>query len=137
MGELINGRTPEEIKIGILCSNGCCDCPYAGFITEDETCSEHVEKDTIALIELLEAERDAALAKVPKWISVEEQLPEHDKPVIIRIKRMPGVVYYAVATRDDGFSSGWITNDEDFNSDWGSPKVTHWMPLPEASEEEG
>ena len=76
MGELINGRTPEEIKDALKhCIEpvpyGCEVCPY------NETCLEHApEIDALALIELLESERDAALAKVPKWISVEEREPE-------------------------------------------------------------
>ena len=69
MGELINGRTPEEIKDGLKhCIEpvpyGCEVCPY------NETCLEHApEIDALALIEHLEA-------KVPKWISVEEREPE-------------------------------------------------------------
>ena len=76
MADLINGRTPEEIKDALKhCIEpvpyGCEVCPY------NETCLEHApEIDAIALIERLESERDAAMAKVPKWISVEERLPE-------------------------------------------------------------
>lgn len=76
MDEKINGRTPEEIKAALKhCIDpvpyGCEVCPY------NETCLEHApEIDGIALIERLESERDAALAKVPKWISVEERKPE-------------------------------------------------------------
>ena len=126
MGELINGRTPEEIKRGILCSNGCCDCPYAGCISEDETCSEYVERDTLALIERLESERDAALAKVPRWISVEERLPE---------KRGTYLCNYMFE------ESGRIVMSCDYLGDKGwsfmTADVTHWMPmLPEPPKEE-
>ena len=76
MGELINSRTPEEIKERLGCcskENGCLECPdvAAG------DCSLKLCADALALIERLESERDAALAKVPKWISVEERLPEY------------------------------------------------------------
>lgn len=72
MGELINGRTPEEIKRGLdmhsrreSCVEDGVYCPYyarckMGF--------PPVMKDALALIEHLEA-------KVPKWISVEEREP--------------------------------------------------------------
>lgn len=128
MSDLINGRTPEEIKAALSICNTvggkCRDCPY------NEKCVDHPpEVDALAYIERLEA-------KQPKWISVDDRLPKFDENVVIRIRRNPGVVYYAVATRDETLGSGWNTNDEDFNSHWGDPKVTHWMPLHELLEEE-
>lgn len=77
--DLINGRTPEEIKRWVDGRATCNTCPK-----EHEVGCEYGERtedcqmsiDTIAYIERLESERDAALAKVPKWISVEERLPE-------------------------------------------------------------
>ena len=138
MGELINGRTPEEIKIGILCSNGCCDCPYAGFINEDETCSEYVEKDTIALIERLEAERDAALAKVPKRISVEERLPEKlnennqayltEEVIGFDDEECAYIGQFMVYKHDGHYT---FFDGHHFRDD-----ITHWMPTPEPPEEE-
>ena len=63
--ELINSRTPEEIKERLWCcskENGCLECPdvAAG------DCSLKLCADALALIERLESERDAALAKVPR-----------------------------------------------------------------------
>ena len=55
MGELINGRTPEEIKIAIGCMVPCGKCPYRGWIPTDEGCAPHVGVDTLAYIEYLEA----------------------------------------------------------------------------------
>lgn len=73
MIELINGKTPEEIKSALSrCGtyNRCRsekngDCPYY----VDCLIGIHrmkPMKDALAMIERLEAERDAALAKVPK-----------------------------------------------------------------------
>lgn len=77
MGELINGRTPEEIKAALeMCSEICfgrSDCPYYDGV--NERCQTKLTADALALIERLEAERDAALAKVPRWIRVEERQP--------------------------------------------------------------
>lgn len=128
MGELINGRTPEEIKRGILCSNRCCDCSYAGCISEDETCSEYVERDALALIERLESERDAALAKVPKWISVEERLPEES-----------GYYLYLCDSPIRGLQNGvgvsYFQHKAKLWKKVYNPCVTHWMPLPESKKE--
>lgn len=66
MSDLINGRTPEEIKSGlrhcwVRCKGGeDGDCPYY------DDCSQwgatkNLEKDALALIERLESERDAAI----------------------------------------------------------------------------
>lgn len=73
MSELINGRTAEEIKTAIVeCENRACkDCPYYADCLAGET-KLQITKDALALIERLESERDAALAKVPmvhaEWI---------------------------------------------------------------------
>lgn len=103
MGELINGRCPAEIKSGLrnmletcadisgikdtICQKMC--CPY----DDDNCCHETILMGALALIERLEseheeferleAERDAALAKVPKWISVEERLPQYSTMYLV------------------------------------------------------
>ena len=87
--EKINGRTPEEIKAGLkACTTakvpgyGCnIPCPYLN----TPNCWLPVKSDALALIERLESERDAALAKVPKWISVEEYLPENEECVLVTV----------------------------------------------------
>ena len=78
MTELINGRTPEEIKRWVDGRATCNTCPKEHEVgCEDGERTEDCQMtiDTIAYIERLESERDAALAKVPKWISVKEQEP--------------------------------------------------------------
>lgn len=60
MGELINGRTPERIKANLKqCSKvrGCAGCEHLG----DLGCVEQNIRYTLALIEHLESERDAAV----------------------------------------------------------------------------
>lgn len=91
MGELINGRTPEHIKAGLRCrvigDTKCSDCAYYGTflyeIGQREYECDDIDSDALALIERLEAERDVALAKVPRWISVEERLPESGVHVFV------------------------------------------------------
>ena len=128
MSELINGRTPEAIKDKILwcCSAMCCgECKYDA--DGDFCSSDTVLKDALALIERLESERDAALAKVPKWISVEERLPEEGERVlctdgrcVFEQYRVPLSCVYG--TWDRGGLKSPMQN------------VTHWMPLPEPPE---
>lgn len=134
MGELINGRTAEAIKDKILwcCSAMCCgECKYDA--DGDFCSSDTVLKDAIAMIERIESERDAALAKVPKWISVEERLPEPYQHVIVHVrhtekwrgKAKPEDCWHVVE-EDCWLGDGWDCNaDEDIH------EITHWMPLPE------
>ena len=85
MTDLINGRTPEEIKrvlawrifrCGDLdCGDlDCGDCPYGDICSHEN--EERSEPDALALIEHLEA-------KIPKWISVKDRLPKNEETVLI------------------------------------------------------
>lgn len=148
MGELINGRTPEEIKqelqwlaYGCRESNTECDeCIHA------EICSNVTERgapcNALALIEHLESERDAALAKVPRWISVEGKMPPEDTKVLVyateKIKgfgSVTAICEYSETTSMFGNKTGrydWSSPWEYFHVDY---DITHWMPLPEPPKE--
>ncbi len=66
----------------------------------------------------------------PKWISVEERLPENGRVLCVRkSEAFPGQRYVYILTADHGeFRDGAI-----FTADG---NVTHWMPLPEPPKEE-
>lgn len=115
-------KTPEENKRGLaLCKVDECfgereDCPYAG---DPALCVAKMCDDVLAYIQQLEQ-------RVPRWISVEERLPEDDS-------------HYLVWAHDNGaeevalyYGDGeWLTDDlENITR-----VVTHWMPLPEPPEE--
>lgn len=129
----INGKTSEDIKKGIWrclqpAGMSCVGCPYNG------TCLKHPpEVDALDLIKHLEDERNATLAKVPKWISAKERLPEDCKDVLV------WAVYHEEYGRSwalreiDAYCKGvgWEnTADPDVR------EVTHWMLLPSAPEGE-
>ena len=113
-------KTPEEIKKGLeVCRADECHghhtgCPY----DDDFFCIMHICGDALALIEHLDA-------KVPKWISVEERMPECMQPVIV--------------CREGGKVEQGYKDTMDWWKVYGTrtKKVTHWMPLPEPPEEEG
>ena len=126
MDEKINGRTPEEIKRWVDGRATCNTCPK-----EHEVGCEYGERtedcqmtiDTIAYIEHLESERDAALAKVPKWISVKERLPRCGERVLVTNDGSVWEAYLSISHK-------WVRQE----FVWAA-KVTHWMPLPEPPKE--
>lgn len=109
-------KKPEEVKKGLECcaNSSFCDeeCPYF------EECNEGLEvhaSDALAYIQQLESQ-------VPRWISVDERMPENYATVII--------------FREDCRNAciGWL-----IGGSWSVPKgvrVTHWMPLPEGPKED-
>lgn len=122
--EKINGRTPEEIKERLECcskESGCLKCPdvAAG------DCSLKLCADALALIEHLEA-------RIPKWISAEERLPENDDLVLVRANgrareiRWDGA--YALATYCG--SEGWGLWDYE-DDEVQHLKILQWAPMPE------
>lgn len=131
MGELINGRTPKAIKIGLrnmleACGEICGEdtrclydiCPYYG----DKGCNESIQMDAIAYIQYLEAQQ-------PKWISVEERLPEHRQHVYACAKdkfRFEGIYIDPVGFERYEIGEGWVNENRN---------VTHWMPLPQPPKE--
>lgn len=138
-------KTPDEIKMGLIhCTQAdedCNGCPYDPLCFRGDLMI--LEKHALAYIQQLEkmlgesfarnapaleaayglAEKAKKLeSQVPKWISVEERLPEGFATVLIM--------------RDDIKQAcvGWLIDGH-----WSVPKgvrVTHWMPLPEPPVEE-
>ena len=134
-------KTPEEIKKGLECCYGneekrfCEMCPF-GVKTDDIyptlVCSnfDAVGEGALAYIQQLEAQ-------APKWISVEERLPEDDIDVLV----------YAIGNNEESViaMTSYTHNMHGYNIEgWRSPwqyffheyKITHWMPLPEPPKEE-
>lgn len=71
------------------------------------------------------------------WINVNDKLPSGDRPVLVRVGNE-----YAIADFDKhfGFSADWSGLDIYAHDDSGLDvtfigKVTHWMPLPDAPQD--
>ena len=115
-------KTPEEIKKGLVCEPGTCEqCPY-----DPANCEWEAKGDALRLIQQLEAQ-------VPKWISVEERLPEDEEYVLCWYKDEFGDEWSTVGLKIQ-WGCGW-----DLDIDDGSGRnftVTHWMPLPSMPKEE-
>lgn len=127
-------KTPEEVKKGLeLCCEGMCSkCPYR------EECDEHlacggemlpadvVLNDIATYIQQLEA-------AAPKWISVEERLPEKDVRVAVLYRFPRSNLLFA--TTLDYFATDPIPHFQHTLGE-GGPIVVYWMPLPEPPEED-
>lgn len=127
----MNLKPEELVKALRYCSNDypCKTCPVE--LQKDEsTCIGVLFKHCIDQIERDQKELDELREKLPKWISVKERLP------IDRLKK------YLVAFRDAGGSivdmARYFPSDGWTCDNWDVPQnlITHWMPLPEAPEED-
>ena len=129
MTNLINGRTPEEIKHTLAWTNfgcgglECDDCSYRDVCSHES--AGRATADALALIEHLEATQ-------PKWISVKERLPKYVEVALVcayrysgGIAEPEGRIYIAMFIPSN---RSWMELPDGF-------AVTHWMPLPEPPEE--
>lgn len=174
----INGRTPEVIKHWLSMCNGFkCpgkECSYFRHLN----CNNALNSDALAYIQQLEHERDAAVAETeslnaeidainedylsgihtvredaqPKWISVEERLPDDLEEVLILVKETEFYGQYKELSKsyfcqyigcvDDGeWFTVWCHGHRYIKDTAKEPyadklEVTHWMPLPEPPQED-
>lgn len=120
-------KTPDEIKTGgefctakVVSGNlKTCDldCPYR---VEGVWCRNALAHDTLEYIQQLEA-------KVPRWISVEDDKPKEYENVNVYVAGDDGCRYTST-----GFYDGkhWRGYGNRFDV------VTHWAKLPKPPEEE-
>ena len=111
--------TGQEIAQALRCcaEGECKDCQLYGKIA----CVETLCKYALDLIERLTAE-NAALREKKRWISVTEKTPEYDMPQL------------ALNADGDALIANYAYGE--WFDTWGQDvEVTHWMPLPEATEE--
>ena len=139
-------KKPDEIKKGLdHCGEyGCKDCPYVQDCIMTDGFSE-LAKDTLCYIQQLEADNaqqarcienltdklNATNDALPRWISVEERLPERGITKCSAcvkcgdgLKRVVCASYNAELKLWTGWHGEKIGNE-----------ITHWMPLPEPPKE--
>lgn len=146
-------KTPEEIKKGLECAvDKKCIGKECSYFNEEYACIRMVQVDALALIQQLERDKAWASenydlireenkrleahilckidviklleAQVPKWISVEERLPEKSGRYLVCTSKSS--VYYTKFTRHE--QGGRFHTDINTH-------ITHWMPMPEPPKE--
>lgn len=123
-------KTPDKIKNGLehCCEAGCKHCPYKDDCHLSDGGSE-LAADALAYIQQLEAQ-------VPKWISVEERMPEDGVNVLVYAI---GCNEPSVIAMSNHIHSMYGYNIEGWRAPWQyffhEYKITHWMPLPEPPKE--
>ena len=138
MGELINGRTPEEIKhvlewSAFSCGGVDCDgCTYQDVCSRES--DERLASDALALIEHLEAAQ-------PKWISVKDsKKPRHGQEClcICAMENDPKHEWdYQMVLKWYAYGSNGLVDRPHFQHEGcGGMIVTHWMPIPQTPEED-
>ena len=142
-------KTSEEIKKGLECcdkGNACRGhCPYDGPENGIKGCTGKLSRDALAYIQQLESAQ-------PKWISVEDRLPDDLEEVLILVKETEFYGQYQEFSKsyfcqyigcvDDGeWFTVWCNGHRYIKDTAKEPysdklEVTHWMPLPEPPKEE-
>ena len=116
----------EEIKKALECcaaDEPCGECPYH---LEVDLCIGMITRDALSYIRQLENQVADLGRKVPKWIDVDERLPEKGELVVAlcRYDFAPDK-YYLQFERYDPRSNMWQDGS-----------VRNWLTLPEPPKEE-
>lgn len=123
-------KAPEEIKKGLeCCASVNVPCEICMFRTgTGAECIRHMSECALAYIQQLEM-RHGKDINVPRWISVEERLPED--VITSWLIYANGDIETACWTHDKYGLAWWFFVDGEY-----AIGVTHWMPLPEPPKEE-
>lgn len=115
----MEAREYEQLVKALRCCAGenlpGTKCPYYGESWCDSDCLDKRLKDAANSIEELEA-------KVPHWVSVEDEKPKEEK------------LYMTVHRKSKTVRLNWWSNSWGFCYE--DSTVEYWMPLPEPPQEE-
>ncbi len=73
--------------------------------------------------------------KGPKWVSVEQEFPPDETPVLVVCKGIVriGERRWEHPTFEESYQPFWYWDDpHNDGKDWENADITHWMPLPPA-----
>lgn len=140
MAEL--SKTPEEIKKGLKCAvDKKCVGKECLYFNEEYACIRMAQIDALALIQRLERDKNWASenydlireenkrleAQVPKWISVDESMPDAFVSVLGYMTDAGEFPPVRECYR--------VGNDFYFPALMDRHPVSHWMPMPEPPKE--
>lgn len=119
---------PEDLARKVnLTEWSSCDVDAVGLAAADRIANQSTH------IAALQKEIEKLRGQVPRWIPVEERLPDHDELVLVIASGKPkenitldGAIELATL-----YSDGWCLETW---PEWVGAKVTHWMPLPTGPE---
>lgn len=117
----------------------CARCEYEPVCHGDGCAIIQKAADRIANhsthIAALQQEIEKLRGQVPRWIPVEERLPENGVPVLINYIASDDGKYHpdGTAVWTDYGCFWWEGSLEDCDTEVAVP-ITHWMPLPEPPE---
>ena len=146
MARIICGLCTKE---GCLCDGGYCNfnCNdyerakrlYTAGYRKQSECKECGEKTSKVIVALQEKLANAK----PKWISVDERLPENNGHYLCFRDGSVDVYGFALNLKkvnkydfEGQKRSGWYSYDSEYGY-FECTKITHWMPLPEAPKMKG
>ena len=122
---------PENL-VGIvnLTEWSYCDVDAVGPAAADRIANQNTH------IAALQQEIEKLRGQVPRWIPVEERLPENGVPVLINYIASDDGKYHpdGTAVWTDYGCFWWEGSLEDCDTEVAVP-ITHWMPLPEPPKE--
>jgi hypothetical protein len=88
-----------------------------------------LESEHNRLVDELKAENEKLKEDIPKWISVEERMPDYDGKYLCFVdEKEPCGAEYKRQYILSNHCNIWVTNKN-------TTKVSHWMPLPEPPKE--
>ena len=88
-----------------------------------------------SIIDAQAKEIEKLRGQLPRWIPVEERLPDYDDLVLVTASGKPkeNITLDEAVELATLYSDGWCLETW---PEWTGAKVTHWMPLPEPPEVE-
>lgn len=128
--ELVNAIRRLKVETGSLACMGCGhehNCGVSGCAVMREAADRIANQRTH--IAALQQEIEKLRGQVPRWIPVDERLPDHDELVLVIASGKPkeNITLDEAVELATLYSDGWCLETW---PEWVGAKVTHWMPLP-------